>query len=116
MRNKIFKKFGALAILLSLSIIGVNAQQLDDNSAQGITLNDGTKVLLYRALSSELNTLDKDGKTIQAPLTNDYYYLPANLRLALRKDNVPEFLFTKFTTESRTGISGAIMHFLMQIG
>ncbi|MFT5103347.1 MAG: hypothetical protein ACI86C_001000, partial [Candidatus Latescibacterota bacterium] len=48
--------------------------------------------------------------------SNDYYYLPTNLRLSNRADGVPEFLFTKFTTESSTGVSGAIMHFLMKFG
>jgi len=51
--------------------------------------------------------------------TKDYYYLPVNLRLSKRVDGTPEFLFLKFTTEEREadgGVSGAIMHFLMEWG
>lgn len=51
---------------------------------------------------------------------NEYYYLPANLRLSRRADTgVPEFLFLKYVTEEREdqgGISGALIHFLMEWG
>jgi hypothetical protein len=51
---------------------------------------------------------------------NEYYYLPANLRLSKRLDTgVPEFLFLKYVTEEREdqgGISGALVHFLMEWG
>ena len=49
----------------------------------------------------------------------EYYYLPTNLHLSQRPDKTPEFLFLKFTTEEREeqgGVSGAIMHFLMEWG
>jgi len=67
-------------------------------------------------MSDEMITLDKDGKPNPLKPMNNYYYLPTNLRLGSRPDGIPEFLFTKFTTESRTGVSGAIMHFLMEWG
>ena len=50
---------------------------------------------------------------------NEYYYLPCNLRLSRREDGIPEFLFLKYVTEEREdqgGISGALIHFLMQWG
>ena len=51
--------------------------------------------------------------------TGDYYYLPTNLRLGMKPDKTPEFLFMKYTTEERAdvgGIQGALMHFLMEWG
>ena len=61
----------------------------------------------------------RSGDPIQAK-DNEYYYLPCNLRLAKRpEDGVPEFLFLKYVTEEREdqgGISGALMHFLMEWG
>lgn len=93
-----------------------DAQLLEYGTNQDIILNDGTVVNCIRQMSDEMITLDKDGKPNPIKPMNNYYYLPCNLRLGMRPDAVPEFLFTKFTTESRTGVSGAIMHFLMEWG
>jgi hypothetical protein len=52
-------------------------------------------------------------------ISRSYYYLPVNLHLSKRPDGTPEFLFLKFTTEEREdqgGVSGALMHFLMEWG
>jgi hypothetical protein len=89
---------------------------LEYGSNVSISLSDGTVVECIRQMSDEMITLDKDGKPNPIKPMNNYYYLPTNLRLGSRPDGIPEFLFTKFTTESRTGVSGAIMHFLMQWG
>jgi hypothetical protein len=51
--------------------------------------------------------------------TQKYYYLPPGLHLSQRPDGTPEFLFLKFTTEKREdqgGVSGALLHFLVEWG
>jgi len=71
-----------------------------------VTLADGTALTL---LQSESSTRMKP----------QYYYLPANLHLARKDDGTPQFLFLKFTTEQREeagGISGGLLHFLMEFG
>ena len=81
---------------------------LDDTNRITIQLDDGTQVILFGeaiALSTERS--------------NRYYYLPVNLRLAKRPDGTPEFLFLKFTTDkaaAQGGVSGGLMHFLMEWG
>lgn len=94
----------------------VHSQILNDASFLTIKLKDQTTVALYSSLPEELRSLDENGDRQTVAPTNDYYYLPTNLRLAQRPDGVPEFLFTKFTTENSEGVSGAIMHFLMKWG
>ena len=63
--------------------------------------------------------LGKTGDAVGAK-DNEYYYLPANLRLSKRPDTgVPQFLFLKYVTDERDdhgGISGALVHFLMEWG
>ncbi|MEO5583327.1 MAG: hypothetical protein ABIR66_11585, partial [Saprospiraceae bacterium] len=71
-------------------------------------LQDRTALILY-------------GKAVPLSdqLSNDYYYLPANLHLGNRPDGTPEFLFIKYTTEERAdagGAQGAILHFLTEWG
>ena len=106
-----------LFLIFTICLINrADAQLLEYGSNVNITLDDGTVVNCIRQMSDEMITLDKDGKPNPLKPMNNYYYLPCNLRLGLRPDAVPEFLFTKFTTESRTGVSGAIMHFLMEWG
>jgi len=106
-----------LYLIFTICLINrADAQLLEYGSNVNITLDDGTVVNCIRQMSDEMITLDKDGKPNPLKPMNNYYYLPCNLRLGLRPDAVPEFLFTKFTTESRTGVSGAIMHFLMEWG
>jgi len=138
---------------------------LDDEDVITITLDDGTKVVLYaeakakrrpatgggarpnlREIADEVvpGREDEEEETAQQarpglgqqnfakPLkaqqflvmanvqpAKDYYYLPTNLHLSQRPDKTPEFLLLKFTTEERAaegGVSGAIMHFLMEWG
>ncbi|HEV8631505.1 MAG TPA: hypothetical protein VGV61_14405, partial [Thermoanaerobaculia bacterium] len=51
--------------------------------------------------------------------TTRFYYLPPGLHLSKRPDGTPEFLFLKFTTENteeQGGVSGALMHFLVEWG
>lgn len=84
-----------------------------------VTLSDGTQVHLI--LDADSNQLAGDALTrlVNQQGGHRYYYLPANLRLAKRPDGVPEFLLLKFTTEQREtagGISGAVLHFLMEYG
>jgi hypothetical protein len=78
------------------------AVRLDDDNKVDIVLKDGLTVVLYGEAT------DSGAKS------NKYYYLPTNLHLSQRPDGTPEFLFLKFTTEASGGVSGALMHFLMQ--
>lgn len=105
-----------IATLLSIFMAGAllclagaaRAVVLDDENRLTITLSDNTPITLIGVA----------GATGEAR-TNQYYCLPANLRLARRADGVPEFLFLKFTTEARAdagGINGGLMHFLMEWG
>ena len=58
----------------------------------------------------------RGGGAVAGNRTRKYYYLPVELRVAARPDGTPEFLFLKFTTEARDGVSGGLMHFLMEWG
>ncbi len=85
-----------------------NGQVLDSENRLAVVLSDGTQVVLYGKATS-----------LSDKKTKDYYYLPVNPRLSFRPDGTPEFLFTKFITEAREengGVSGALLHFLMQWG
>jgi len=78
---------------------------LDNENRLSMTLRDGTQVTLLGEASST------------AQPSRNYYYLPVNLRMGKRPDGVPEFLFVKYTTEAGpAGVSGAVMHFLMEWG
>jgi hypothetical protein len=104
----------ATALLASVLILAVGAPAraviLDSQNKIGdIVLSDGTPVVLY----GEAVGGGAGGRT------NKYYYLPTNLRVSMRPDGTPEFLFLKFTTEAKEeqgGISGALMHFLIEWG
>lgn len=81
---------------------------LDNENRIDVVLKDGTNVTLFGLATNQGENQ-----------SNEYYYLPVNLRLSQRDDGTPEFLFLKFTTEARAdqgGISGALMHFLMTWG
>lgn len=96
--------------LLTLALCGValftpdhaSAVRLDDDNKVDVVLKDGLTVILYGEAT------DSGAKS------NKYYYLPVNLHLSQRPDGTPEFLFLKFTTEATGGVSGALMHFLME--
>ncbi len=99
---------------LAFTILGFSAQAqvLDSENKVGITLSDGMQVICYgRANTASSSSYSK--------FSNEYYYLPTNLRLSEREDGTPEFLFVKYTTEERVdqgGVQGALMHFLMEWG
>src|SRR5690606_6371297 len=57
--------------------------------------------------------------TSYGKFSNEYYYLPTNMRLSKKPDGTPEFIFVKYTTEEEAaagGAQGALMHFLMEWG
>ena len=87
-------------------------QALDSDNKVGITLSDGTQVVAYgRANTASSSSYGK--------FSNEYYYLPTNLRLSKKEDGTPEFIFVKYTTEENAaagGVQGALMHFLMEWG
>ena len=96
------------AILFSLVAAAGFAQELDSENRLSVALNDGTQVVLYGKAGKSANTR-----------TNEYYYLPANLRLSKNASGEPEFVFLKYVTDAREdagGVSGALMHFLMEWG
>lgn len=69
-------------------------------------------------LASKITALSRVRVQAYQP-SQKYYYLPPGLHLSQRPDGTPEFLFLKFTTEAREtegGVSGALMHFLVEWG
>ena len=88
------------------------AQILDSENKVEIALSDGTVVTAYgRANTATSGARDK--------FSNEYYYLPTNLRLAKKDDGTPEFIFVKYTTDEKAdvgGTQGALLHFLMTWG
>src|SRR5262245_56679162 len=95
------------SILAVLAASRASALVLDDENRLTVTLADGTAI-----------TLIGEATPLSAQKTLNYYYLPSSglLHLAKQPDGTPQFLFLKFTTEQREdkgGISGGLMHFLM---
>ena len=104
-------------LLLSLNSLRTDAQILDYNNKVEIVLNSGMNIVLY----GKANTLQNNNSGIDGTqkASNEYYYLPTNLRLAKREDGVPKFLFIKYTSDAREtagGTQGALMHFMMEWG
>ncbi len=101
-----------LLVAMSFPFMDLNAQILDSENKVGITLSDGTQVVCYgRANTASSYNYNK--------FSNEYYYLPTNLRLSAKSDGTPEFIFMKYTTEQTEaagGVQGALMHFLMEWG
>jgi len=103
--------FQASAWLLLILFLAAPASAviLDDENKIDVVLSDGTKIVLYGEATKSAGQK-----------SNKYYYMPVNLRLSPREDGTtPSFLFLKFTTEERAnqgGVSGALMHFLMEWG
>jgi len=100
----------AAAFLLAGTLLArpASAVVLDDDNVIKLSLKDGTYLQCYGVATAT-----------QGEKSHTYYYLPANLHLSKRADGVPEFLFLKFTTEARAdqgGISGGLLHFLMEWG
>lgn len=88
------------------------------NTAWAVVLDDENRLTITLADNTPVTLIGVAGATAEAR-SNQYYYLPVNLRLASRPDSVPEFLFLKFTTEAKAdagGVNGGLMHFLMEWG
>jgi hypothetical protein len=102
--------FHCFSALLMASLLSLNAHAvvLDSETRTEIVLDDGTTVTLYAEAGSRADRR-----------TNNYYFLPFDMRLSARPDATPEFLFTEFITEESAdqgGLSGALMHFLVTWG
>ncbi len=88
------------------------------NAARAVVLDDENRLTITLADNTPVTLIGVAGATAEAK-SNQYYYLPVNLRLASRPDSIPEFLFLKFTTEAKAdagGVNGGLMHFLMEWG
>ena len=104
-------------LLFLLNSLRADAQILDYNNKVEIVLNSGMNIVLY----GKANTLQNNNSGIDGThnASNEYYYLPTNLRLAKREDGIPKFLFIKYTSDAREtagGTQGALMHFMMEWG
>jgi len=108
MKTKIIKLVYAVLCCLFMAPWAVNAQIADERNRLGITLSDGTQVVLLGESISLSNAKSKN-----------YRYLPFSLRLAEKSDGSPEFLFLKYITEEKEingGVGGALLHMLMYWG
>jgi hypothetical protein len=107
MNTQYFCRSLALLVVAACSLVPrfVAAQILDDRNRYTFQLHDGTQVVVVGAAPA----LGSDTPT------DKYYYMPTNLRLARGRDSAPEFLFLKYTSDTG-GISGGILHFLMEWG
>jgi len=96
-----------LGIAMSALALPAQAETLASDKRISVVLDDQTQVTLYGAVGN-----GTDGKT-------DYYYLPPRLSLSTNEEGSPEFMFMKFITdesEDNGGVSGAILHFLVEWG
>lgn len=103
-------------ILISFITLKASSQALDANNRLSIKLNDGTSVNLI-GKATEMATGTSAANT--NPASNEYYYMPVNLKLSKKADGTPEFLLVKYTTDkdaSLGGVQGAIIHFLVEWG
>jgi hypothetical protein len=91
-----------LITLLSISNLG-HSQVLDADNIVTVQLSDGMNLTLYGEVAAKGTT------------AKNYYFLPNSrmLNLTKRQNGTPEFLFMKYTSESKEGASGGILHFLM---
>ncbi len=106
--NKSIYNLFLICCLATLFTNPVRSQVLDFLNKVSIPLDDGNVITLF-------------GRTnpMQKTFSSEYYYLPTNLRLSRKRNNIPEFLFMKYTSEERSdagGVNGALMHFLMEWG
>jgi hypothetical protein len=86
--------------------------------ARAVVLDDENRITIALSGGNSISLIGEATDT-QGTKSKMYYYLPTNLRLGQRPDGTPEFLFMKFTTDRRAdqgGVSGAIMHFLIEWG
>lgn len=100
--------FGA-ALAMGLPLVDVMpaaAETLAADRRVSMVLEDGTDVLLYGAAGPASGAIE-------------YYYLPTELTVSTGEAGRPEFLFMKFISdeaEDTGGVSGAILHFLVEWG
>lgn len=110
MKRKTRNRSGTtLKAILAMLLLGIGtwaeAVVLDDDRRISVKLDDGTDVVLY----GEAGNAREIG----------WYYLPPRLTVAMSDDGRPEFLFMKFITGTNTdgsGVSGALLHFLVKWG
>ncbi|WP_316013350.1 hypothetical protein [Roseobacter sp. HKCCA0434] len=88
----------ALALALAAP---VSAETLMADRRLSTVLDDGTDVVLYGA---------RGRGTVQ------YYYLPPEIGVSTAESGSPEFLFMKFASDDVSGLSGALLHFLVEWG
>ncbi len=110
MRTNIFKLTIILVVfsLFAIKSSSITAQVLDNENKLSLTLSDGTQVTLF---GKAISLSDKKSK--------NYYYLPTEPRLSVKPDGTPQFMFLKYTTDETAdqgGISGALLHMLMEWG
>ncbi len=102
------------AILFAFT--NIQAQILDYNNKVEVVLQSGLNIIMYgKAITLDQRSLIGN----PGPPSNEFYYIPTNLRLSKREDGTPKFLFVKYTTDAREsagGVQGAVMHFLMEWG
>ncbi len=82
------------------------AETLAADRRVSLVLEDGTDVLLYGAAGPARGGIK-------------YYYLPPELTVSTGETGRPEFLFMKFISdeaEETGGVSGAVLHFLVEWG
>jgi len=97
-----------LVILLSILHFEGVGQILDSENKVTVTLTNGTVVTLYGA--KILNSTNK---------SNNFYYLPTNLRLSQNQNGTPQFLYIQYATDDKLNTkdtSGAILHLLLEYG
>jgi hypothetical protein len=99
MKNTISVLSGLVFLIFLFSTDSV-AQVLDSENKIGITLSDGVQVVAYgRANTASSSSYGK--------FSNEFYYLPTNLRLSQKQDGVtPEFIFVKYTTDESASLGG----------
>lgn len=124
----------AFILMLSLNQKSL-AQALDYDNKISVTIEDteggdmnvtlygkaGSSKTEYEEIPQADGSTKKKFKARNRELSKEYYYLPPNnsLKVGRKPDGTPEFLFMKYTTEETVeagGVSGAIIHFLMEWG
>ncbi len=97
-----------ILILVGGFVSPIYSQILDGQNRQIVTTNEGIQVTLIgeKILGSEVKS-------------NNYYYLPTNLRLSSTIDGTPQFLFVQYGSDNNTSnidSSGGLVHLLMEFG
>lgn len=90
-----------ILILLLCSSNALKSQNLYADEYEDFTLADGLEIRVHKKWG-----LNSD--------TNQYYYIPVNLKFSTTKNMEPEFSFLTYKNGEIT--EGAIMHFLMSWG